>query len=58
MSGRRYGAARVVPRPGNPDLWRVLVGAEATMEGAAALARRIGAETGENNGFVVRLDTE
>jgi rare lipoprotein A len=54
----RYGAARVVPRPGNPDLWRVLVGAEATMEGAAALARRIGAETGENNGFVVRLDTE
>ena len=24
----RYGAARVVLRPGNPDVWRVLVGAE------------------------------
>jgi len=54
----RYGAARVVLRQGNPDLWRVLVGAEATTDGAAALAARIHAETGENSGFVVRLDTE
>jgi len=54
----RYGAARVVPRQGNPDLWRVLVGAEATTDAAGALAARIHAETGENNGFVVRLDSE
>ncbi|MGO9230770.1 MAG: septal ring lytic transglycosylase RlpA family protein [Bryobacteraceae bacterium] len=54
----RYGAARLVLQPGNPDLWRVLVGAEATTDGAAALAGRIHAETGENSGFVVRLDSE
>ena len=54
----RYGAARVVPRPGNPDVWRVLVGAEATTDAAGALAARIHTETGENNGFVVRLDFE
>jgi len=54
----RYGAARVVLREGSPSLWRVLVGAEATTDGAAALAGRIHAETGENNGFVVRLDSE
>jgi rare lipoprotein A len=54
----RYGTARVVLRQGNPDLWRVLVGAEATTDAAGALAARIHAETGENSGFVVRLDTE
>lgn len=54
----RYGAARVVLRQGNPDLWRVLVGAEPTEDAAGALAARIQAETGENNGFVVRLDSE
>ena len=54
----RYGVARVVLRQGNPDLWRVLVGAEATTDAAGDLARRIHAETGENNGFVVRLDSE
>jgi rare lipoprotein A len=53
-----YGAARVVERSGNPDLWRVLVGTETTPDGAADLAERIHAETGENNGFVVRLDSE
>jgi rare lipoprotein A len=53
---QRYGVARLVPRAGTPDLWRVLVGAEATMDAAAALAQRIQNETGENNGFVVRLD--
>jgi rare lipoprotein A len=52
----RYGAARVVARADSPDLWRVLVGAESSTDGAAALGRRIHAETGENNGFVVRLD--
>jgi rare lipoprotein A len=54
----RYGTARVVLRQGNPDLWRVLVGAEGTTDAAGALAARIHAETGENSGFVVRLDTE
>jgi len=54
----RYGAARLVLRHGNPDLWRVLVGAVATTDAAGALAARIHAETGENNGFVVRLDSE
>jgi rare lipoprotein A len=52
----RYGAARVVARADSPDLWRVLVGAETSTDGAAALAARIQAETGENNAFVVRLD--
>jgi rare lipoprotein A len=54
----RYGAARVVLRSGNPDLWRVLVGTEATTDAAGALAARIHAESGEKNGFVVRLDSE
>ena len=54
----RYGAARIVLRPGNPETWRVLVGAETTEEGAAALARRIREDFGENNGgFVVRIDS-
>jgi rare lipoprotein A len=54
----RYGAARMVLKPGTPDLWRVLVGAESSTDAAAALATRIHTETGENNGFVVRLDSE
>jgi len=54
----RYGSARLVLRQGNPDVWRVLVGAEPTTDGASALAERIRAESGENNGFVVRLDSE
>jgi rare lipoprotein A len=54
----RYGSARVVLKQGNPDVWRVLVGAEATTDGAEALAGRINTESGEKNGFVVRLDSE
>ena len=54
----RYGAARVVLRQGNPDLWRVLVGTEATTDAAGALSARIHTESGEKNGFVVRLDSE
>ncbi len=53
-----YGTARVVSRADTPDLWRVLVGAETSTGDAAALAERIHTETGENNGFVVRLDSE
>ena len=52
----RYGSARLVLRPGNPDVWRVLVGSEATQDEANALSGRIRGDLGEKNGFVVRLD--
>jgi len=52
----RYGVAKLVQRADTPDLWRVLVGAEATEDGAKALSARIRSESGEKNGFVVRLD--
>lgn len=53
----QYGSARLVLRQGSPSVWRVLVGSEPTQDGAAALAERIRGESGENNGFVVRLDS-
>jgi rare lipoprotein A len=53
----QYGSARLVLRQGNPNVWRVLVGAEPTEEGANGLAVRIRDESGEKNAFVVRLDT-
>jgi rare lipoprotein A len=53
----RYGTAKVVTRPQNPNLWRVLVGAEATEEGAEALAQRIRENSVEkSSGLVVRID--
>jgi rare lipoprotein A len=53
----RYGSAIVVVRSGNPDVLRVLVGAESTEEGAAALAQRIRENSVEKTaGFVVRID--
>jgi rare lipoprotein A len=52
----RYGSARLVARQGSPPVWRVLVGSEATQDGAAALSDRIRSESDEKNGFVVRLD--
>lgn len=54
----RYGTAHLVLRQGSPAVWRVLVGSESTQDGAAALANRIRSESGENNGFVVRLDSD
>ena len=54
----RYGTARVVARPGDTALWRVLVGSETTEEAAEALAERIRQEISERNAFVVRLDIE
>ena len=51
---RRYGEVRIVPRDGDPVLWRVLVGRESSPEAAAALAGKLRAELGE--AFVVRLD--
>jgi rare lipoprotein A len=54
----RYGSARVVLRPGDPDMWRVLVGSESTEDGATALAQRIRDNSDENNAsFVVRIDS-
>jgi rare lipoprotein A len=40
----RYGAAHIVLRPGDPPLWRVLVGRAATVGAANSLATRIGSE--------------
>jgi hypothetical protein len=54
----RYGAARLVLRPGDPALWRVLVGRAATIDDAGALASRIHADIDNKLGepFVVRDD--
>ena len=54
----RYGTARLVERPENPGVWRVMVGAEATPDAARALSSRIRKESGERKTFVVRLDSE
>lgn len=53
----RYGSARLVPRQGDPPMWRVLVGAESTQDGANQLSDRIVRELGEKSAFVVRLDS-
>ncbi len=51
-----YGSAKLVLRQGDPPLWRVLAGREATQEAAETLARRIRQEQGVGAAFVVRLD--
>ena len=54
---QQYGAARLVERAENPGIWRVLVGAEASEDGASALAERIRRDSVEKmGGFVVRID--
>jgi rare lipoprotein A len=54
----RYGTARVVPREGNPEVWRVLVGSEATLSQANSLAERIRKESSQKTeALVVRLDS-
>jgi rare lipoprotein A len=54
----RYGKARLVLRPGEPAMWRVLVGAEPTQEGAGALRSKIRHDSGQSNSFfVVRMDS-
>jgi rare lipoprotein A len=50
-----FGSARLMERPENPGVWRVMVGAETTMEAANALLRRISQET-ETKAYVVRLN--
>lgn len=53
----QYGAARIVESADSPDLWRVVVGAESTEEGAGALATRILENSSEKAAaFVVRID--
>jgi rare lipoprotein A len=53
-----YGSARLLQRAENPDVWRVLVGAEATEDAANALAQRIRQNSVEKfDGFVVRIDS-
>jgi rare lipoprotein A len=47
----RYGTAQLERRDGDPEVWRVLVGREPTIEGAGALAARI-----SNGAFVVRVE--
>jgi rare lipoprotein A len=56
--GARYGAARLVLRPGDPQVWRVLVGRAATVDDAGALVSRIRAEQDGRLGqaFVIRED--
>jgi rare lipoprotein A len=53
----RYGSARMMLAPGDSGIWRVLAGPETTREGADALCQRIRRDSGENNAFVVRLDS-
>ena len=53
----RYGTARLVLRQGDPSVWRVLVGAEASEAAALVLSERIRQESGETTAFVVRLDS-
>jgi rare lipoprotein A len=52
----QYGAARLLERPENPGVWRVIVGSSGTEEAATALVSRIHSESGEKNAFVIRLD--
>ncbi len=51
---RAWGTARVTERPGDPPMWRVLVGRERTVEAARGLAERIRRDGMQ--AFVVRVD--
>ncbi|HXJ43951.1 MAG TPA: SPOR domain-containing protein, partial [Bryobacteraceae bacterium] len=51
-----YGAVKVVERPGDPPMWRVLAGHESSQEAAEALAKRVREEQHVAQAFVVRLD--
>jgi len=51
---QQYQTARLVLRQSNPPMWRVLVGREASEDGAEQLNRRLGGEV--DHCFVVRMD--
>jgi rare lipoprotein A len=53
----RYGSARLVLPEEGDQVWRVLVGSLTTRDDADALTARIRRDSGENNAFVVRLDS-
>src|ERR1039457_5407046 len=54
----RYGSARLLQRAENPAVWRVLVGTEASEDGANLLAERIRQDSVEKtSAFVVRIDS-
>jgi rare lipoprotein A len=50
----RFGKAKLVERPADPPVWRVLVGEEETAEGAEVIADQVRSSGGP--AFVVRLD--
>jgi rare lipoprotein A len=50
----KFGTAAIVERPGEPTLWRVLVGKESTIGAAQEIAEQIRLQFGA--AFVVRLD--
>lgn len=52
---REFGSARIVFYGGEPNLWRVIVGGEQTLDSANELASRVRSQTGE--ALVVRLDS-
>jgi rare lipoprotein A len=52
----RYGSARLVLQTGTTDIWRVLVGHEASVNDAGILAKRIRSEQELAHAFVVRED--
>jgi len=52
----QFGAARLLQRPENPGVWRVIVGPSGTENAANQLVSRINSESGEKNAFVIRLD--
>ena len=55
---QQYGTARLTQRPQDPGIWRVLVGAETSQDGAANLAERIRRDSIEKSpAFVVRIDS-
>lgn len=53
---QRYGASRLVERPGTVTMWGVVAGEESSTEKAEALAIRIRGDISVPEAFVVRLD--
>ena len=52
----RYGSAKLIARPGNTTVWRVVVGSEGSPDGAENLAMKIRGAENLPQSFVVRLD--
>lgn len=53
---QQFGSARLVFRPGHPDVWRVLVGSATNLEDANRLAGQVRTQSSE--ALVVRIDGE